>query len=130
EPDLPRPQGTPMRVFDFPIDLDQGPEGYSSAAVVQLFYWCNWMHDQLYDLGFTEAAGNFQADNFGRGGVDNDSLQADAQDASGFDNANMDTPPDGLPPRMQIYVFTGPAPDRDADFDAEVILHEYTHGLS
>ena len=31
---------------------------------------------------------------------------------------------------MQMYVFTGPTPARDADFDTEVILHEYTHGLS
>ncbi len=130
EPDLPRPQGAPMRVFDFPIDLNQAPQTYSSAAVVQLFYWCNWMHDQLYELGFTEAAGNFQADNFGRGGAGEDPVQADAQDGSEFDNANMDTPPDGFPPRMQMLVFTGPSPDRDSDFDAEVVLHEYTHGLS
>src|SRR4051812_26059374 len=31
---------------------------------------------------------------------------------------------------MQMYLFTGPAPDRDGDFDAEIILHEYTHGLT
>ncbi|HUR46518.1 MAG TPA: M36 family metallopeptidase, partial [Candidatus Saccharimonadales bacterium] len=60
QPDLPRPQGSPERVFDFPIDLSQSPTNYSAAAVVNLFYWCNWMHDRLYDLGFTEAAGNFQ----------------------------------------------------------------------
>lgn len=29
-----------------------------------------------------------------------------------------------------MYVFTGSTPGRDGDFDAEVILHEYTHGLS
>src|SRR5262249_46737891 len=38
--------------------------------------------------------------------------------------------PDGSPPRIQMYLFTGPTPDRDGDFDAEVVLHEYTHGLS
>src|SRR6266540_1214998 len=130
EPDLPRPQGTPFRVFDFPLDLTQAPSSYSPAATVQLFYWCNWMHDRLYELGFTEAAGNFQADNFGRGGLGNDPLQADAQDGESLNNANMATPPDGLSPRMQMFLFTGPEPDRDGDFDAEVILHEYTHGLS
>ena len=61
QPDLPRPQGSPFRVFDFPMDLgSQDPTNYASAAVVQLFYLCNWMHDRLYELGFTEAAGNFQ----------------------------------------------------------------------
>ncbi len=128
--DLPRPQGSPSRVFDFPLDLAQAPTNYTNAAVVQLFYWCNWMHDKLYELGFTEAAGNFQVSNFGRGGLGNDAVQADAQDGSGFNNANFSTPPDGAPGRMQMYVFTGPNPPRDGDLDAELIIHEYTHGLS
>src|SRR5262249_35027506 len=95
-----------------------------------LFYLCNWMHDRLYEIGFTEAAGNFQNNNFGRGGAGNDAVQADAQDGSGSDNANFTPTPDGSPPRIQMYIFTGPTPDRDGDFDAEVVLHEYTHGLS
>ncbi len=128
--DLPRPHGSPSRVFDFTLDLTQDPVTYTNAAVVQLFYWNNWMHDKLYELGFTEAAGNFQSNNFGRGGLGNDAVQADAQDGSGTDNANFSTPPDGSPGRMQMYVFTGPTPDRDGDLDAEVVLHEYTHGLS
>ena len=130
QPDLPRPHGSPFRVFDFPLDLANDPSTYRDAAVVQLFYWCNWMHDQLYGLGFTEAAGNFQSDNFGRGGLGGDAVQADAQDGSGVNNSNFSTPPDGSPGRMQMYIFTGPSPARDGDLDAEVILHEYTHGLS
>jgi hypothetical protein len=130
-PDLPRPAGSPFRVFDFPMDLaTQDPTNFSSAAVAQLFYCCNWMHDKLYELGFTEAAGNFQSNNFGRGGLGNDALQADAQDGGDFNNANMSTLPDGSAPRMQMYIFTRPTPRRDGDLDAEVVLHEYTHGLS
>jgi uncharacterized repeat protein (TIGR01451 family) len=129
-PDLPRPQGSPFRVFDFPEDLTQGPTTYRSAAVVQLFYWCNWMHDQLYELGFTEAAGNFQKDNLARGGLGNDAIQADAQDGSGFNNANFTPSDDGESGRVQMYIFNGPTPNRDGDLDAEVILHECTHGLS
>src|SRR4029077_15149650 len=87
-------------------------------------------HDRLYQLGFTEAAGNFQSNNFGRGGAGNDAVQADAQDGGGFNNANFSTPPDGSAGRMQVYVFNGSSPARDGDFDAEVVLHEYTHGLS
>jgi hypothetical protein len=130
-PDLPRPQGSPFRVFNSTMDLTtQDPTNYSQAAVVQLFYWNNWMHDKLYELGFTEAAGNFQNDNFGRGGLGNDAVQADAQDGRGTDNANFSTPPDGAPGRMQMYIFTRPNPRRDGDLDAEVVLHEYAHGLS
>ena len=130
QPDLPRPQGAPERVFDFPLDLNASPYGAGPAAVVQLFYWCNWMHDRLYDLGFTEAAGNFQKDNFGRGGQAGDPVLADAQDGSGYNNANFTPLPEGRSPRIQMFVFNSPSPFRDGDFDATVILHEYAHGLS
>ena len=97
---------------------------------MQLFYLCNWYHDKLYELGFTEAAGNFQINNFGRGGLGNDPVQADAQDGGGVNNANFSTPPDGSSGRMQMYIFSGPNPRRDGDLDAEIVFHEYTHGLS
>ncbi|MDB6064476.1 MAG: hypothetical protein JWR26_684 [Pedosphaera sp.] len=128
--DLGHPRGAPFRVFDFPLDLTADPITYSNACVVNLFYWSNWMHDHLYELGFTEAAGNFQVDNFQRGGLGNDPVKAEAQDGSGYNNASFSTPPDGNSGRMQMFLWTGPFPNRDADFDTEVILHEYTHGLS
>jgi hypothetical protein len=127
--DLPRPQAA-NRVFDFPLDLTLAPASNKNAAVTSLFYWVNFAHDRFYQLGFTEAAGNFQNNNFGRGGLGNDAVQADAQDGSGTNNANFSSPPDGSAGRVQMYVFTGPTPDRDGDFDAEVMLHECTHGLS
>jgi hypothetical protein len=130
EADLPRPQGMPSRVFDFPLDLTQEPSAYRKAAVVNLFYWNNWIHDRLYQLGFNEASGNFQENNFGRGGQSYDPVRAEAQDGGGTSNANFGTPPDGLPPRMQMYVFESPTPQRDGDLDATIILHEYAHGLS
>ncbi len=129
-PDLPRPQGSPDRVFDFTQDLALAPSTHREASTVQLFYWCNWMHDRLYQLGFDEAAGNFQNNNFDRGGVEGDALQADAQDGSGFNNANMTTLPDGYPPRMQMYLWNYATPQHDGSLDAEIVLHEYAHGLS
>ncbi len=128
--DTPRPQGSPNRVFDIPIDLTKAPSTYTNASVVQLFFLCNWYHDKLYELGFTEAAGNFQVNNFGRGGLGNDAVQADAQDGGGFNNANFSTPPDGSAGRMQMYVWDGPTPARDGAFDAEIVFHEHTHGVS
>jgi hypothetical protein len=117
-------------VFDFPLDTTQAPSTYRDAAVTQLFYLCNVYHDRLYELGFDEAAGNFQVDNFGNGGLGGDPVQADAQDGLGTNNANFGTPADGSSGRMQMFVFTGPTPDRDGDLDAEIIFHEYSHGLS
>lgn len=70
-----------------------------------LFYWTNLMHDLSYQYGFDEASGNFQFDNQSRGGVGNDFVNEDAQDSSGFNNANFSTPIDGHRPRMQMYLF-------------------------
>ncbi|HRI68540.1 MAG TPA: M36 family metallopeptidase [Polyangium sp.] len=79
------------------------------AAVTQLFYTTNYLHDYWYDSGFDEAAGNAQASNYGRGGVEKDALRAEAQDFSGTDNANMQAMSDGQSPIMQMFVWTGAA---------------------
>jgi len=125
-----RPPGSPARTFDFAVNLASAPVTSTNASVVNAFYWVNWMHDKLYDLGFTEVAGNFQTDNFSRGGLSNDAVLVDVQDSALGNNANFTTPADGTAPRMQLGIWSGPNPDRDSAFDAEVILHEYTHGLS
>ncbi len=115
---------------DFPLDLTQAPSAYRPAAVANLFYWSNTIHDIQYRYGFNEAAGNFQENNYGRGGLGSDYVNAEAQDASGLNNANFATPPDGLNPRMQMFLWNHSAPQRDGDFDAGVIVHEYGHGIS
>jgi hypothetical protein len=90
------------------------------------------MHDWLYTLGFDEPSGNFQTDNFGRGGFGGDAVLADVQDGAGRNNSTFATPPDGSPPRMEIFLFTnnGTFVQRDGDFDGDLIAHEYTHGLT
>lgn len=125
-----RPDGGASLNFDFPLDLGQEPDTYVDASITNLFYWCNLLHDIHYIYGFNEAAGNFQVNNYGRGGAGNDAVQADAQDGSGTDNANFATPPDGTEPRMQQYIFTITNPNRDSSLDSEVIVHEYGHGVS
>ncbi|MGV3660420.1 MAG: M36 family metallopeptidase, partial [Prosthecobacter sp.] len=129
-PDLPRPNGGPTRTFDLSASLSLAPSTYKDAAAVNLFYVCNWVHDRLYQLGFTESAGNFQTSNFGRGGLGNDAILADAQDGSGTNNSNFSTPADGGPGRLQMYLWTAPDPDRDSSLDTHIIIHEYAHGLS
>ncbi|HEX4949391.1 MAG TPA: M36 family metallopeptidase, partial [Blastocatellia bacterium] len=119
--------------FSFPLDFTQAPttENNQKAALVNVFYWVNRYHDILYGYGFTEAAGNFQTDNFNLGGVGNDAVQADVQDGSGTNNANFSTPPDGRAGRMQMYLWnSGAAQPLDGDLDQGVIIHELTHGLS
>ena len=120
--------------FSFTFTAGVDPRTLRAASVANLFYFNNIMHDFDYRLGFTEAAGNFQTNNFGRGGIGNDPVRAEAQDGSGTNNANFATPPDGQRPRMQMFLFTrgtaNLADDRDGDEDGDVVLHEYGHGIS
>jgi Ca2+-binding RTX toxin-like protein len=124
-----RPSGGAGLNFNFPLDLTQDPGAYQSAAITQLFYANNRLHDIFYRYGFDEASGNFQVNNYGRGGVGNDAVQADVQDGSGYDNANFATPPEGFAPRMQMYVFLN-FPSRDSALDTGIVIHEYGHGVS
>jgi large repetitive protein len=96
--------------FDYTYDFTKAPNANPTqvqAALAQLFYDVNFLHDWYYDAGFDEASGNAQAVNFGRGGLEGDSMKAEAQDASGINNANMSTFSDGARPRMQMYLFSG-----------------------
>jgi hypothetical protein len=114
-------------------------------TAVQLYYFLGTFHDHLKaaPIGFTRSAGNFEA-------VDDDAVQGQALDGANtatgelaglpdsnhVDNANMNTPPDGTPPVMQMYLFHDPADPTDpfiagnSGDEADIVYHEYTHGLS
>ncbi|GCD89455.1 M36 family metallopeptidase [Nocardioides sp. LS1] len=114
-----------------------------NADVAQAFYLASNFHDYLTKapISFTSAAGNFETS-------DHDPVKLNALDGAdtgnGFpdgnhiDNANMDTPPDGQSPTMQMYLFHFPGASDNQEpflptssaFEADVLYHEYTHGLS
>ncbi|TMQ70424.1 MAG: T9SS type A sorting domain-containing protein [Candidatus Eisenbacteria bacterium] len=103
-----RASTTAANTFDRTYDTAQPPylnTTQQMAAITQLFYDNNFLHDWYYDSGFNEAAGNAQTSNYGRGGIEGDNIRAEAEDYSGTNNANMSTPADGGRPRMQMYVF-------------------------
>ncbi|MEZ4932217.1 MAG: M36 family metallopeptidase [Saprospiraceae bacterium] len=83
------PDGGAGLNFDFPLDLTQSPTTYQSAAVTNLFYWVNYMHDFAYQYGFDEASGNFQENNYGNGGLGSDYVFGRAQ-YPGFNNAFLE----------------------------------------
>ena len=68
--------GGPNLLFDFPLDLTQDPSTYRPAAVTNLFFWNNYVHDVSYRYGFDEAAGNFQGTNHSGQGVGGDAVNA------------------------------------------------------
>ena len=133
-------------VFNFPLQLGPGtnPLDYRDAANTNLFYWVNKAHDLHYKYGFDEQSGNFQADNLGRGGVGGDPVYAythygaQALTAGALENAffswqggNTD---DGIQPEIAMYLSAavGSHGDffTDGSYDAQVMVHEYTHGVS
>ena len=66
------------------------------------------IHDLAYRYGFDEASGNFQTNNYGRGGTGTDYVRAEAADGNGTNNANFNPPTnDGGTPRMQMYLWPG-----------------------
>ena len=124
------PTAGPTLDFRAPFDATQAPASYRDAAVINLYYWNNVIHDVLANHGFTEASGNFQRVNYSGDGLGNDPVLAEAQDGSGLNNANFATPPDGFSGRMQMFIFNIANPNRGSSFDNGVIAHEYGHGLS
>jgi len=112
---------------DFTSDMD--------ASITNAFYIANTIHDHLYQRGWDEASGNYQVDNFGRGGLQGDPVNVDVLDGAGTqffrNNANFSPSLDGVPGRTQYFIWTDPPwKQRDGAFDATVIWHEFGHGLS
>jgi hypothetical protein len=125
---------------DLPLSGDD-----RDATVTQLFYYTNWIHDYSYGLGFTEAARNYQNDNFGNPGSGGDAVLAESDDSftgtqckdsanndiKCLNNANFNVNgSDGTHPRMQMYAFTYNGRFSQGANDRDVVIHEYTHGIS
>lgn len=100
------PDGGEQLLFDFPFQQGIEPDSFVDFATTQLFYMNNVMHDFAYSYGFTEAAGNFQQNNYGNGGSEEDPVIANAQDGGGSNNANFGTPADGGSGFMQMYTWS------------------------
>lgn len=144
EPSRARPKGKKGKdgslLFDFPFGWraadkaheDLEPEKYADASTVNLFYTLNEYHDLLYLYGFTPAAGNFEEAEAEEGGKGGDAIAAYAISSAGTNNADFTTPPDGNRPRVRMYKWHTKenATSRDGDFEAGIIIHEMTHGLT
>jgi len=125
------------QTFDFGFGdgtVSMNPRSFKASSVTNLFYFVNIAHDFYYSLGFTETSGNFQTDNFGKGGSGNDAVIAEAQYGGFTNNASFSPTPEGIPPRMHMGLFTrgtsATADDLDSDYDGQIAIHEYGHGVS
>ncbi len=112
-----------------------------SSALVNAWWWANDAHDRFYSAGFDEAAGNYQEDNFGNGGIGSDAMRVVSWTVGGRNNAFYTTSVDGdLSTINFFWVGCGLCGDHDdypenggergAGFMRDVVVHEYTHGVS
>ncbi|MEL6944045.1 MAG: M36 family metallopeptidase, partial [Bacteroidota bacterium] len=109
------PDGGDSLFFDFPYDPTLEPATATDFATVQLFYANNYIHDFTYAYGLDEAAGNFQSNNYDKGGRGGDYVLAQAQDGGGVNNANFGTPPDGGNGVMQMFLWNRNSGDVQVD---------------
>jgi Zn-dependent metalloprotease len=125
------------QIFDFPFGdgtVQMDPRAFQASAVTNLFYFINVAHDYYYNLGFNETSGNFQTDNMGKGGLGNDAVLAEAQQSKLTNNAAFAPTPEGIGPKIRMGLFTRGTTslidDLDSDYDGQVVIHEYGHGVS
>jgi subtilase family serine protease len=129
-----------LGTFDGSRWLFDDPFNSAASAETALFFALNFAHDFFYDLGFDEAAGNFQVDNLGRGGAAGDPVYGIAR-AAGRNNATFQTAPEGSSPIVSMFLWDGVGcwsqdvdgdgtQDIDGDYDTDIILHEFHHGVS
>lgn len=89
-------QSSPGPTFDvkpnFRLNATSAPN--VEAAIINGWFIANTMHDITYRYGFTENAGNFQANNFGKGGKEGDPVLLSIQDPGGVNNGFFQTPPE------------------------------------
>lgn len=111
-----------------PADL-----GSDDQKILNIFFHNCIMHDFFYLLGFREENGNFQHSNIrpdrtSGGGAASDRVDARVYPGPVAMTASMFTPVDGSSPIMKM----GLVPDkgRHTAFDASVIYHEFTHGVT
>ena len=101
------PDGGADLQFDFPYSPTDTIEQILDASVVNLFYVTNFMHDFTHYMGFDEAAGSYQNNNYFNGGVGNDQIFAESVDGSATNNATWSGGNvDGINGRIQMFGLT------------------------
>lgn len=113
------PNGGAILEFDFPYGGNSVQAStYTNAATTNLFYMTNIMHDVWYQYGFDEANGNYQANNYGKGGTAGDFVLADSQDGIGTNNANFSAPVDGQSGRVQMFLWNQGPPNTSLNINS------------
>lgn len=103
------------------------PEG-EDQQLLNAFYFCNYLHDLFALLGFGEAEGAFQRENFSGAAGNRDELEVRVFRGPVEGLARLRSRSDGRPGQLLLGVReeTG----RHTALDADLVYHEYAHGVS
>lgn len=123
----------PSGMYDYPFSTLE-------AAAVNAWWWSNDFHDRLYAIGFDEASGNFQQDNFGLGGRGGDPMGIVIQGEQPRTGNYFDPAIDGTAGHINLQWnlcrlcgdhdgLPENGGERHVAFDRG-FLHEYTHGMT
>lgn len=106
--------------------------GSPEQQAVNAFFVCNFMHDFFSLIGFGEADGNFQQQNFSGSGRTGDRLVVSIV-TSAQGNANMRAQNDGSVAELTLgrwRDFATGAVENATALDTGVVIHEFAHGVS
>ena len=104
---------------------------FQRGVVTHLFYLTNWYHDQLYALGFDEAAGNFQTNNFAARRRGRRSGAGRGAGRLGHQQRQLHHPARRhLGPHADVPLRPARRPTATAASTPTIVLHELTHGIS
>lgn len=104
--------------------------GSDDELVVNAFFLCNFLHDFFYLLGFAEQAGNFQRINPPGMGLGTDELELEIFGTAFQGDANIQLEVDGRNLRLNLGPILSPAGTRHTALDADVVIHEFVHGVT
>ena len=114
------------------VDLNLSPPDEQAEAIEQrilnAFYFCNFLHDFFYTLGFNERRKNFQAVNPNGEGKGGDPVIVRVAEEILTDTAHLITLADGSQTLLDVGLHI--SSEKHGAIDADVMFHEYTHGVT
>lgn len=114
------------------LTFDPADRQSLEQCVLNAFYFCNFMHDFYFMLGFDERAGNFQQANLsGAVAGQRDVVQVEIVMGQVPKTAFLETGADGT--KAIITLGFAQLPDgslRHTALDSDIVFHEYTHGVT
>lgn len=109
------------------VHFDINSISTEEQSILNLFYYCNYMHNFFWLLGFDEDSGNFQRKNISGKGYADDPVKVVYRNSNiGGRVAEITHEIDGTSPT----IFFGFHNYRHSSLDADIVFHEYVHGVS